>query len=225
MAHDYPPWLTEEYPDFDLIMSKASADVLNRLQSDRAYRAAALSDPRDLHKDLYALVTPQGYCEYAGTYRGTPNTTLWDRPSSSPSVIKSGTSFALMAPNDVPDAMARVLPALADLRTKATTPWDQLWAQANLFVQFGKIHPFLDGNGHVQRALFAASALEMGIPLSNRFAIHPRSYDFLLAYALECFTRALSDEVGSQWCMAVAEYVAQWLAGPFDAPGSGLPPL
>lgn len=60
---------------------------------------------------------------------------------------------------------------------------------AHLFSPFGFIHPFLDGNGHTQRALFGAAALEMGIPLSNRFAIHPRSYDFLLGHALENYSR------------------------------------
>jgi len=99
--------------------------------------------------------------------------------------------------------------------------YDKLDHLSNMFCQFGAIHPFLDGNGHVQRALFAASALELGIPLSNRFAIHPRTYDGLLAFPLEMYTRSPSNQV-DQWRAMVAEYLANWLGGQFDAPGMGM---
>ena len=84
------------------------------------------------------------------------------------------------------------------------------------FCWFGKIHPFLDGNGHVQRAVFAVMATEFGFPLSPRFVIHPRPFDRLLAAALEMFVRASADEEQEKLGL-VAEYLAFFLDGPFNA--------
>jgi len=92
----------------------------------------------------------------------------------------------------------------------------KLIALAYTFCWFGKIHPFLDGNGHVQRAVFAVMATEFGYPLSARFAIHPRPFDRLLAIALEIFTRAPSGKENEELGL-VAEYLAFFLEGPFDA--------
>jgi hypothetical protein len=102
-------------------------------------------------------------------------------------------------------------------------PYAQLLLLSHLFCWFGKLHPFLDGNGHIQRSLFAAAAIEIGIPLSSRFAIHPRSNDRLLAWPLELFTRALPDQ-REQFLAMVAEYISCWLSEPFDMPASGIPP-
>tara|TARA_R110002051_G_scaffold37159_6_gene80052 strand:+ start:6076 stop:6738 length:663 start_codon:yes stop_codon:yes gene_type:complete len=217
---EYPEWHPEEAPDYDSNLSASGAQVLTRLRSDAGFCASVLTDPRELHRTLYAHFAPAAYPEYAGTYRGTPNSPLESRYSGCQSLLDGQPQLRFLSPEQVPSAMENILPAIAAMRANAETPWDRLWALTNLFVQFGKVHPFLDGNGHVQRVLFAAGALEMGVPLSNRFAIHPRSYDFLLAHSLECFTRSGD----GQWAMAVAEYLAQWLDGPFDAPGSGLPP-
>jgi len=95
----------------------------------------------------------------------------------------------------------------------------QLLYLTHLFAWFGAIHPFLDGNGHIQRALFAAAAAELSIPMSSRFALHPRSFDRLLAHQLEIFTRTNGPQ---SHLAAIAEYLAFWLAGPFDMPGSGI---
>ena len=107
--------------------------------------------------------------------------------------------------------------------TRRAPPYEQLLLLTHQFCWFGKLHPFLDGNGHIQRGLFAALAVELDIPLSARFALHPRSYDRLLAWPLELFTRAEESDRPTYIAM-VAEYLAAWLAGPFEQPGSGIPP-
>jgi fido (protein-threonine AMPylation protein) len=140
-----------------------------------------------------------------------------------PSVLVPGQMFGFLESKKVPAAMTRLTGEVRQAMVEADSDWARLSTLAYLFATFGFNHPFLDGNGHVQRALFAAAAIEMGIPLSNRFAIHPRSYDMLLAHALESYTRFPNRRV--EWLSAIAEYLAQWLAGPFDAPGSGLAPL
>ncbi len=106
---------------------------------------------------------------------------------------------------------------LVDADNSSANDHQKLLGLAYTFCWFGKIHPFLDGNGHVQRAIFAAMATEFGYPLSARFAIHPRSYDRLMGIALELFTRA-SSGAEVQELPLVAEYLGFFLDGPFNAP-------
>ena len=99
----------------------------------------------------------------------------------------------------------------------ADDDYEKLAALAYTFSRFGKIHPFRDGNGHVQRAVFAVMATEFGFPLSPRFVIYPRPFDRLLAIALEFFSRAAADEEPEELGI-VAECLAFFLDGPFNAP-------
>ncbi|MGY4356320.1 hypothetical protein ACVWZR_005379 [Bradyrhizobium sp. i1.3.1] len=85
------------------------------------------------------------------------------------------------------------------------------------FCWFGNIQPFLDGNGHVQRAIFAAMVAEYGYPLSPRFVIHPRPFDRLLATALELFSCAPAGKADEELPL-VAEYLGFFLDGPFSGP-------
>ena len=52
------------------------------------------------------------------------------------------------------------------LADHTTDDYGKLLGLTYSFSWFGKVHPFLDGNGHIQRALFAAMATEFGYPLS-----------------------------------------------------------
>lgn len=223
MARKAPEWHPIEDPTYDVVMTAENTRLLSQLADDPALRASVLADPRDLHHALYAPFAPPTYPEYAGTYRGTLRSSLEERPMGAPSVIFPGENFGFITSKEVPAAMAQLVTDARQAMRDADGDWEKLATLAYIFAHFGLIHPFLDGNGHVQRALFAAAALEMDLPLSNRFAIHPRSYDMLLAHALESYTRLPSRR--PEWLAAIAEYLAQWLAGPFDRPGSGLAPL
>ncbi|MCA0367941.1 MAG: Fic family protein [Proteobacteria bacterium] len=223
MTIKHPEWHPQRHPEFDAQMTVESATLLQQLQTDPSYRRACLDDPRLVHRQLYAVFAPATHPEYAGVYRGAPGSSLAFRVMGGPSVITDGETFNFMAPAAVHPAMQRLVVTVRDRIDTLSQPWDQLVTLSYLFSQFGFIHPFLDGNGHVQRSLFAAAALEMDLPLSKRFAIHPRSYDFLLAHALENYS-CRSDH-RPQWLSAVAEYIVQWVDGPFDAPGMGMAPL
>jgi len=58
-----------------------------------------------------------------------------------------------------------------------------------LFYIFGLVHPFLDGNGHVQRLIFSACVMERGsLQLSEAWTIHPRPYGLEIKLAFEAPT-------------------------------------
>lgn len=220
-----PEWQAYTMPGYDAAMTGACADVQQLILDDAAYRSSVLTDPRDLHRVLFAAFTPPGFPEYAGTYRGTAGTSLERRRMGAPQILDLKKSFAFEPPEKVAVALDFMLSEVRRelVLARSATPFVQLLILTHLFCWFGKIHPFLDGNGHVQRALFAAAATELAIPLGSRFAIHPRPFDRLLAWPLEMFTRAAPDQ-REHYLAMVAEYLSSWLAGPFDRPASGIAP-
>lgn len=211
-----PPWQAHDAANYDPTMTAGCSTLLAEIIADPARRQAILADPRDLHRTLFAPFTPPGYSEYAGTYRGTVGTTLADRRMTAESQLEAGGQFEFCLPGEVPARMKLLLDHTQQwLRDPSTDDYGKLLGLSYTFCWFGKIHPFIDGNGHVQRAIFAVMATEFGLPLSARFAIHPRPYDRLLATALEIFTRAPANEENGELAL-VAEYLAFFLDGPFN---------
>jgi fido (protein-threonine AMPylation protein) len=213
-----PMWQAHNSADYDATMTERCSDLLAKIVSDQACRQAILSDPRDLHCELFASFAPQKHDEYAGSYRGTPGTSLADRRVSAESLLEAGGEYEFCQPSEVPAQMDRLLQQTRSLLGDSTADdFGKLIALAYTFCWFGKIHPFLDGNGHVQRAIFASMATEFGYALSARFAIHPRPYDRLLATALEIFSCAPIGKENEELGL-VAEYLGFFLDGPFNAP-------
>lgn len=213
-----PRWQAHSASNYDSEMTARCTALLSEIIADPNRRQGILTDPRNLHRDLFAPFAPPDHADYAGTYRGTPGTALVDRRISAESQLEPGTEFEFCLPGEVPSRMAELLKNThAMLSETDADDYGKLIALTYTFCRFGKIHPFLDGNGHVQRAIFAAMATEVGYPLSARFAIHPRPYDRLLALALEIFSRAPAGKENEELGLA-AEYLAFFLDGPFNAP-------
>lgn len=218
MTKSPPRWQAHTTKDYDIAMSARCGQLLAEILADPGRRQAILADPRDLHRQLFAPFAPSDHPEYAGTYRGTLGTALFDRRISAESQLEPGKDYEFCLPSEVALRMAKLLKTSQDLLTDTNADdFGRLIALTYTFCWFGKIHPFLDGNGHIQRAIFAAMATDFGYPLSRRFAIHPRPYDRLLATALEIFTRAPIGKENEELGL-VAEYLAFFLDGPFDAP-------
>jgi fido (protein-threonine AMPylation protein) len=203
-------------------MNQVCSALLNEIIADPARRRTILSDPRSLHLELFAPFAPPDHAEYAGNYRGTTGTTIADRTISAESQLDPGTQYVFCAASRVPASMDWLSQRIQHLmETRSQDDFTNLIALTYVFCWFGRIHPFLDGNGHVQRAIFAAMATELKYPLSARFSIHPRPYDRLLGIALEMFTRAPTHEADRELGL-VAEYLGFFLDGPFNAPRKNL---
>ncbi|TIX03264.1 MAG: Fic family protein [Mesorhizobium sp.] len=212
-----PRWQAHSAKDYDAAMTARCGQLLTEIIADPDRRQAILIDPRDLHRELFAPFAPSDHAEYAGTYRGTSGTVLFDRRISAESQLEPGRDYEFSLPGEVAPRMATLLKNSRNLLADTNADnFIRLIALTYTFCWFGKIHPFLDGNGHVQRAIFAAMATDFGYPLSARFAIHPRPYDRLLATALEIFTRAPTGREDEELGL-VAEYLAFFLDGPFNA--------
>jgi fido (protein-threonine AMPylation protein) len=218
MATSPPAWQAHRSTNYDSAMLDRCNTLLKEIVSDPARRIKILADPRNLHRELFASFVPPGQHEYAGTYRGTPDTALLDRRIVTDSLIQTGSHYEFCLPGEVPARMDQLMQQTrAWLADAKLDDYGRLLALAYTFCWFGKIHPFLDGNGHVQRAIFAAAVAECGFPLSPRFVIHPRPFDRLLATALEFFCCA-PDGKENEELPLVAEYLAFFLDGPYNGP-------
>lgn len=209
-------WQAHDSANYDEVMRDRCSALLDEINKDKDRRKQILNDPRNLHRELYSSFAPAKHPEYAGAYRGTPNTTLFDRTLSSPSVLNPGKFYDFISLSEVGICMDKLLTTICGWFSESNDDYGKLLALAYAFSWFGKIHPFLDGNGHIQRAIFAAVAVEFNFQLSPRFAIHPRPYGKLFAIALEICTKARSDQSNEQLDL-VAEYLGFFLDGHFNS--------
>lgn len=182
------PWSPHDHPSYDIVLGLFSGNELRRLkQATNEVRTAFIKDPRDVHSNLYADLTPLTHPEYAGTYRGTPGTSLQDRRLHPPILGDAKGVMEFAPPEKVDQYMSTVVGSLAgqigDVRT-AMYAQDQFALAAKLFYTFGLVHPFLDGNGHIQRLMFATAVFQSGsLRLLPEWTIHPRAYDIEMAIA------------------------------------------
>jgi fido (protein-threonine AMPylation protein) len=184
-------WTPHELATYDSILEMACATEFRRLAGASSQeRLKFICDTREVHARLYAPLAPAEHPEYAGTYRGTAGTTLEGRRSG---VLREddGTFQEFAAPEKV----ATLLKMVGDQAKKvfdlpSNTSGNIVLAEiVRLFYFFGLVHPYLDGNGHVQRLIFAACVMERGsLQLSKAWTIHPRPYDIEIKMAFEAPT-------------------------------------
>lgn len=216
-----PRWQAHSARDYDSRMLQRCDALLVDITSNRIRRQNILANPRSLHRELFADFTPSGYPEYAGTYRGTTSTSLEKRSIGSSSAFNPSKSYNFTDPQDVEAAMSALLEDIRSALANRGTDYENLFRASRAFGQLGSIHPFLDGNGHVQRAVFAAMVMEFGYQLNRRFAIHPRPFDTVLAMMLELFTTTGQKDVETP---LLAEYLGYFVDGPFEAVRGTLTP-
>jgi fido (protein-threonine AMPylation protein) len=184
-------WTPHELLTYDETLKTGCATEIRYLEAASSQeRLRFISDPRKVHERLYAALTPEAHPEYAGTYRGTPGTTLEGRRSGV--YREDDNSFQeFIAPDKVSHwlkAVGNQAKEIFDLPPE-TSSNIVLSEIVRLFYIFGLIHPFLDGNGHIQRLIFSTCVMERGsLQLSDAWTIHPRPYDIEIKLAFEAST-------------------------------------
>jgi len=196
MQDEAVSWHPELHQNYDTGVGAAAERCLEILRTSGSdFRKAFVADPRDVHRQLFCMVAPPNQPEYAGSYRGTPGTSLEGRPVTLVSQIGQEPQL-LQIPALVMGDMTGfynrwVNEYFRDVASLNRT--DVIRRVSKIFYAFGRIHPFLDGNGHVQRLIFAACMFERAdMQLLPSWTIHPRPYDIEFARALEGRTAAES---------------------------------
>jgi hypothetical protein len=175
-------------------------DDLLALPPDRAARR--LADPRELHRAAYAPLAPPGRPEYAGNFRGAGFPSLANAYVASAYNDREGTAI-LVPPQDVERLMGDYAAALMGvLRLRPGSAREALRLYGRLSIAFGAIHPFVDGNGHIQRLTLTFLLRNAGFCMAPAWSIHPCPYG-------EPTHRALAagdiDALVAQWAPFVVE--------------------
>jgi len=181
-------WHPHDDPRYDSILAPlCTAELESLRKGTSADRLAFICDPKDAHKRLYSALAPTTHKEYAGTYRGTTGTTLFQRESAAIRVT-DGQEKRFIPSSDVKSWLNIICKIATELFsiTESKSPQEKFWEAVRIFYLFGRVHPFLDGNGHLQRLMFAACIFELpDYELLPNWTIHPRPYDIEVAEAYE----------------------------------------
>ena len=146
-----------------------------RAMSD-AEALAALGDPRGIHRALYHDLAPPDHPEWAGNYRGSNHPSLRDLIVAFSFNDAEGTT-EIVGPHKVPESMEKYAALLGALDLRATpTFMRKLGLVAGVMSLFGLIHPFIDGNGHVQRITAQCLMERAGLRMAPAWSVHPCPY-------------------------------------------------
>lgn len=185
-----PPWSIKDHPRAAEYLGRAAQGILERLRTGSGEdRLAFLCDTRAVHRELFAPLTPEGYAAYAGSYRGEAGSVLEHRKAAIHYKNIEGLKERYPALNP-----AEVIPYMATLEDfiretfLAAEGFDTdiyFTRMVRIFGMFSKIHPYLDGNGHISRTMMILLAERRGIEVSPTWTIHPRPYGIEMAIAFE----------------------------------------
>jgi fido (protein-threonine AMPylation protein) len=163
--HDCPPWEYDSHIHRVAVLSREVATIIVELRQGALDTRQVAMDTRGIHERLFRDLTPSGYAYYAGHYRGENYRCLKHHAVGILSDPRVG-----CPPQQVLSYMnelARIIQAtLATLDARRTLPDTQLLQAEKLlylvatacwiFDFFLRIHPYVNGNGHVARFLMWA---------------------------------------------------------------------
>lgn len=161
----------------DRALGSRCSQLLSYLRaSSDAELIEALADPRDLHRALYRGLAPESDEDLAGHFRGADHPALKNRMVYFSFNDTEGTTN-IAAPHEVTPLMDQYAGLLRVHGLRPTrTVEEKLAMVAPLMVMFGLIHPFPDGNGHVQRITVQCLIERPGFEMAAAWRVHPCPY-------------------------------------------------
>jgi len=161
----------------DDLLSLRCALVLSGLSAAADdFVVAALANPRQIHRLLYYELSPDDCPEAAGNYRGSNHPALKHNVVAYSFNEGEGTT-KIAAPHEVGDLMIKYGAFLRrDALREAATVEEKLTFITPIIVIFGMIHPFADGNGHIQRMTFQCLLERAGFAMAPTWRVHPCPY-------------------------------------------------
>jgi fido (protein-threonine AMPylation protein) len=176
-----PNWEYANYPNRVQVLQQEAQKILLSLRNGNLDIIKNVTDTREIHSKLFYRLTPPGYNYYAGRYRGEDENCLKHMQVGIP-----GT--------DVGYHPLVVLDSMDILKSSMMTGFSQLDRvfdsdkeenekllylvkfACDIFVQFLKIHPYVNGNGHIGRFIVIAILGKYGYWMSI-WNIEPRPLD------------------------------------------------
>ncbi len=153
----------------------------------------SVADTRPLHHALFDGLAPVIWPDAAGSYRGTPGTSIATAPRAVFLARRvpglRGRDLCLPA-GDVPGAMQDLshrLGRLWDDRPGHDTPFrDAAYAAlSDATARFFVIHPYMDGNGHIWRLVLPVLANRLGLVARADWTVDRRPYGPEFSLALQ----------------------------------------
>ena len=153
-----PKWEYTKHPQYADVGARSVA-LLIELRTGKINFQAAAEDTRPYHDHLYQTVIPKGFAYYAGHYRGEDFPCLKHREveingrrGSPPRKVRGELGSLMTVIRDGFKA-ADELFAPGSKHPREEQVYRLVRFACKIFSEFGKIHPYLNGNGHMQRWL------------------------------------------------------------------------
>ena len=179
----------------EVLVTRCSAAASELALLSDAARLALLCDSRPLHLALFEGLAPAEWPDAAGTWRGTPGTSV----AAAPRAVFLARSLPGLRGRDLCLPAADVAAAMEDLAERFRHLWDQRpgaedpWhdaayqALADVTARFFAIHPYMDGNGHTWRLTLPVLANRMGMGMRDEWTIDRRPYGPEFSLALQWY--------------------------------------
>lgn len=172
-----PAWEYAEHPHRTSLLTRNVKQLLIQLRTGQLDTIQAALDTRPIHQHLFAELTPPDYAYFAGHYRGENFPCLKHCRSGVTGDERVGVNATIVA-GRMAQLAERIRYGVSILdNARSLTPVDHLLnavaLSCQIFDEFLRIHPYLNGNGHVARfVLWALLGRYNYWP--HRFPIEPR---------------------------------------------------
>ena len=166
----------------DVLLVQRAEELMEWLRSqDKEEFFETIKNPVEIHARVFAGMERKG-SQYAGVVR-TQKVVV--RYLTEGRVQKKA---RLLPPEKMNDVLSLYRGVIDDIASRESFDDGGVVIDlCNAMFLFFKAHPFLDGNGHVMRAVVKAVCERLGIPLSAAWTIHPRPYDRHFSYCIRHF--------------------------------------
>jgi len=183
-----PVWDVQSNPLSRAALLDATRRTLEALlAASKADQRAFLCDSRAVHRGLFLPFAPGGYEVYAGNYRGLPDSPLEKRRTAV--FFRNVEGLKERDPAAPPHLVAERMAALAAFTAETLDydydPRSYFPRCAKIFADFCKIHPYLDGNGHIVRMMLVLLAKRRGLGVRPGWTVHPRPYSHAMGICLQ----------------------------------------
>ncbi len=174
-----------------VIVQRSEAAVRDLWAQSDAAQLALICDSRPLHLALFDGLAPADWPDAAGTWRGTPKSSV----ATAPRAVFLAQRLPGLRARDMCLPAGEVAGAMEELAQRlhllwhhcqpAKNPWrDEAYKSlADVTARFFAIHPYMDGNGHVWRLCLPLLGRRLGLTMRESWTVDRRPYgpEFSLA--------------------------------------------